>query len=403
VVQARFRGLADLENPSTDVRRRVGLAGASRRDKNAPEAVPSPFVATVTTLVLVGLSFALVFVSFVGGRLLAGWAFGVADRIPPFGEALPSGFERALPGARLAITLVGPLAIYAFAVLLCVAAFALGARVGPGTTIERVMSASPAAADGLLEGDRGLGDAIRRGGTLPAELLIRAIESTFKRDANQPAGPFAFVVATARLPGYGDRLLMLGSGATAGMLVFCLASLALWPPRTSRRADPSPADRLIPVVDDANGPARPGVRFTARAIDWLLIWIAVGLLAPRLLVLTPLIWCPIEAWLLSRWGFTPGKWLLGIAVRDQEGRRPTFHDAFRRAAAVWTYGAGAYTPFGLATAVMAYAQVKRKVPAYWDTLGGYEVHHRPVGAARAVTAVVFLGVAVAILRGARLW
>jgi hypothetical protein len=54
------------------------------------------------TYVLYGVSFAVAFASFVVGRYLAGSAFGVRERVAPFGEAPPSGFEGARPGARRA-------------------------------------------------------------------------------------------------------------------------------------------------------------------------------------------------------------------------------------------------------------------------------------------------------------
>lgn len=421
-------------------------------------------MAAVATFVLIGLSFAAVFVSFVVGRLLAGRAFRVGDRVAPFGEARPSGFDRARPGARLAITLAGPLAIYVYVAALCVAGFALGAGVEVGTTVESVVSASPAAAAGLQRGDRlisvagrptrvpaevraavlsagesavevladregrqlrlavvsgadhklgitfgpnlepvSLVAAIRRGGAFPGAMLITAVEGTIKREAGEVMGPIGFVRATAHQTGGGDRLLMIGSGATAGLLVFVLAALALWPPRTRGGAEPPPADVPVPVMGATRWPARPGVRLAARAVDWLLIWLLVGLTLPSAMALSPLVWLPIEALLLSRWGFTPGKWLLRIAVRDQQGRRPTFRGAFRRGAVAWTYGVGAFTPFGLATAVMAYVWVNRRGTTYWDSLGGFEVHHHPVGVARAVAAAVVLGGAIAIFRSAQLW
>jgi len=77
-----------------------------------------------------------------------------------------------------------------------------------------------------------------------------------------------------------------------------------------------------------------------------------------------------------------------VAVRDRQGRRPSFRAAFRRAAVVWAYGVGADTPFGLATGMLAYAGLKRDGSTYWDTLGGYVVRHRRVGAGRMALAVV---------------
>ena len=99
--------------------------------------------------------------------------------------------------------------------------------------------------------------------------------------------------------------------------------------------------------------------------------------------------------MLSRWGFTPGKWLLRIAVRDAYGRRPTFRGALQRSGVVWAYGNGANTLFGLATGVFAYGHLKREGTTYWDTLGGYVVHHRLVGAGRRAIAALVLAAAIA--------
>jgi membrane-associated protease RseP (regulator of RpoE activity) len=108
----------------------------------------------VGTFVLYGMSFAAAFALFVGARFLAGSAFRVSDRLPPFGEAPPAGFERARPGARLAITLVGPLGVYVFAAFLATLGTLLGASRGPGTTLVGLVPGGPAATAGLHEGDR---------------------------------------------------------------------------------------------------------------------------------------------------------------------------------------------------------------------------------------------------------
>jgi len=111
-------------------------------------------MALLGTFFLCGMGFAACFAFFAAGRFLAGSAFSVTDRVLPFGEALPLGFARARPGARLAITLAGPLAVYVFATLLCMIGLLLGASVpGEGTTIAGVLPSSPAGAAGLQEND----------------------------------------------------------------------------------------------------------------------------------------------------------------------------------------------------------------------------------------------------------
>ena len=49
---------------------------------------------------------------------------------------------------------------------------------------------------------------------------------------------------------------------------------------------------------------------------------------------------PVEAWMLSRWGTTPGKWSLGIRVDSENGGRLTFRQALRRECDVLRYGYG---------------------------------------------------------------
>jgi uncharacterized RDD family membrane protein YckC len=191
---------------------------------------------------------------------------------------------------------------------------------------------------------------------------------------------------------------MVGAVQSIGLIWFLLVSLLLWPPRVTHRRDPVPGDPIL-AAGDGRVEARPGTRLVARLIDWTLVLGIPASAVPDIGALAAIIWLPIEALLLSLWGYTPGKWLLGIAVRDAHGRRPIFRGAFRRAAVAWTYGFGAATLFGLATAVLAYANLKRNGATYWDALGGYEVHQRPIGPGRRALAFLVLagGIIVVIL------
>jgi hypothetical protein len=418
------------------------------------------------SFLLAGAAFAVAFASFVVGRFAAGSLFRVGDRVPPFGEAPPSGFEAARPGARLAITLAGPLGVYLFAAALCTAGLLLGARhaaaIDDWTTIEWFGADSAARAAGLRAGDRittvggvsvrdgeeiraaiaarpagpievgaerdgralrvqvvpgpsrrlgvqmgpshvdrGLGEAIVGGVMYPYRSAAGTVAALARGGTDDLSGPVGITSTAARGPTLGDRLVTVGGFESIGVVFFLLGSIALWPPRVRRRAAiASPAAVPAAPADPGGeaalaGPGRPGVRLIARVVDGTLFGLGIVLVAPNALAVLWLAWFPVEALLLSRWGFTPGKWLLRIAVRDREGRRPTFRDAFRRVALVWAYGMGADTPFGLATAVLARDGLKRKGTTYWDAVGGYEVHHRPVGAARAVVAGLILLLTVA--------
>lgn len=66
--------------------------------------------------------------------------------------------------------------------------------------------------------------------------------------------------------------------------------------------------------------------------EWLLGYVEWG------------IWLPIEALLLSRWGSTPGKWIMGIRVEHEDGRKLTFGEALDRTWQVFVKGMGALIP-----------------------------------------------------------
>jgi hypothetical protein len=421
-------------------------------------------MAWMVTFALFGVVSAMTFASFVLARLLAAYAFRVADRVAPFGEARASGFERARPGARLAVALAGPVGVYVFLAALCVIAFLLGAGKETGTTIIEVVPSGPAAAAGLQSGDRivsvagipvelvadlkhalatqsegrvelvferdgrqirtkvmpdanrriavqlgpnagpvSLGHAIRGGAAYPYEVLAETFSALTGQVQAELSGPIGVTKATARQPEFGQRLLTAALSQTVGLIWFLLVSLALWPPRTGGRAARSPGDAVQLAEGETVAP-RPGLRLLARLVDWALIAVIPSVVVPAISGVIWLIWFPLEALFLSRWGYTPGKWLLGITIGDAQGPRLPFRAAFHRSAVLWAYGYGANTLFGFVTAVLAYGSLKRDGVTYWDELDGNVVRHRRIGAARVtiVAVVLVLGlVATAAVLGDR--
>lgn len=90
-----------------------------------------------------------------------------------------------------------------------------------------------------------------------------------------------------------------------------------------------------------------GFRILARFCDYCLGFLGLGLISlflpffygPHfyyfLALAVPLLWVPIEAVLISRWGSTPGKALFGISIRNAAGEKLKFKESLKRALAPW--------------------------------------------------------------------
>jgi hypothetical protein len=138
---------------------------------------------------------------------------------------------------------------------------------------------------------------------------------------------------------------------------------------------------------------RPWVRYWARSFDVMVIGGLFGilvLLIPMdmysgrygnfLLGTTILIFSiPYEACLLKWWGTTPGKWILGIKIRDPEGMKLGFRRALHRSVLVWWRGQGAGLPFvSLIFNLRGYHHLKYDYgTTTWDRDAGSVVSHRP--------------------------
>ena len=148
----------------------------------------------------------------------------------------------------------------------------------------------------------------------------------------------------------------------------------------------------------------PWRRFLARVIDtlWLalLLGYLIGLVIPawaanaNLFVLSIVIGAlilPIEAWFISVFRKTPGKWIFGIEVSRKNGERLSYGSAFQRAFNVWLSGQALGLPalFGIACAYWFFSLKKNSTTA-WDTTSGSEVHHSNISAFPYLVGVVAL-------------
>lgn len=85
---------------------------------------------------------------------------------------------------------------------------------------------------------------------------------------------------------------------------------------------------------------------------------------------------PIEAWCLSRWGMTPGKWLFRVRVVHVENRYLTFEEGLRRTFKVMLSGMA----FGIMLLqmlfnILAYKELLESGTTVWDRTYKTEVQH----------------------------
>jgi RDD family/GYF domain 2 len=147
-------------------------------------------------------------------------------------------------------------------------------------------------------------------------------------------------------------------------------------------------------------------RFWARWFDlmiylaawWLLMYVVGGNIKAMILnqwvhlsLFIP--WFAIEAALLHWFGTTPGKWLLGIRVMNEDGSALTLKSAILRSLIVWIAGLG--FGWGFLTAlchVMSWFTARNIGKPVWDHIGQHKVTAVPVNAFKLI-ALIFLFIA----------
>jgi uncharacterized RDD family membrane protein YckC/Flp pilus assembly protein TadD len=150
---------------------------------------------------------------------------------------------------------------------------------------------------------------------------------------------------------------------------------------------------------------RPWIRYFARYIDYFAftfaLGIVIGLTKPHWFELPSILytaivvinWIFFEAYLLSSWGTTPGKWLLKVRLQFIDGHQITYRDALKRSAHVLLAGMGLGIPVvSLVTHWVAYSSLKKTGTTTWDEDYGISVVHGRIGILRGSAAALFLAV-----------
>lgn len=146
-----------------------------------------------------------------------------------------------------------------------------------------------------------------------------------------------------------------------------------------------------------------GRRFWARWLDlqmyaavwWLGMYFAgqnIGLVFSNPWILLPMYvpWFAIEIWLLSRFRTTPGKWLMGLQVINDDGSALTLKASVWRSVRVLVSGIGFGWDFlAILCQGMSWFTTRRIGKPIWDFLGPHKVVAAPLNPFKVI-ALVFL-------------
>jgi len=148
---------------------------------------------------------------------------------------------------------------------------------------------------------------------------------------------------------------------------------------------------------------RPWPRWAARNLDFALFSFLVGLiegLIPQsvlnipdiaLNILIGFFYVFVEPIMLCSWGTTPGKALLKIRLRQQNGSKLSYLQALERSALVWIKGLGLGIRFiSLFTLLNSYNVLTKEGKTSWDRDGNFSVSHQVIGPLRIIVIVLLL-------------
>ncbi|MEO5914121.1 MAG: RDD family protein [Luteolibacter sp.] len=177
-----------------------------------------------------------------------------------------------------------------------------------------------------------------------------------------------------------------------------------------------------PAVDsppeNGNDPSLPtpqacGRRFWARWLDlslysgvwWLGMWAAgqnieAATINPWIMFFHYVPWFALEAVLIHQYATTPGKWLLGLRVLNNDSSRLDLGDSTRRSMRVLFTGIGfGFSYLAFFCQLLSLFMVKRTGSTLWDQSGGHRVIASPLHPVRVMACVFAYFVAMMMMFG----
>ncbi len=151
-------------------------------------------------------------------------------------------------------------------------------------------------------------------------------------------------------------------------------------------------------------------RFWARWLDlslysgiwWLGMWVAgqdigAALVNPWIMFFRFMPWFILEAVLIQRFGTTPGKWLLGLHVVNQDGSHLDLPASTRRSMRVLFSGIGfGFSFLAVFCQILSLVVSKRLGSTLWDATGGHKVVSKPVEPGRLFAVIFAYALAIAM-------
>ncbi len=136
------------------------------------------------------------------------------------------------------------------------------------------------------------------------------------------------------------------------------------------------------------------------ALWWLGMYLGgrdIGSAIANLWVLIPMFlpWFAVEAWLIHRFGTTPGKWLMGLKVSNEDGSALALKESVWRALRVMITGIGfGWGLLAILCQTMSWFTTRRLGKPIWDYMGNHKVEAAPLKPFRTVVLIiVFIGAA----------
>jgi uncharacterized RDD family membrane protein YckC len=116
------------------------------------------------------------------------------------------------------------------------------------------------------------------------------------------------------------------------------------------------------------------------------LWLLISMFLP---------WFAVEAWLIHRFGKTPGKWLMGLKVANENGSPLALKESIWRSLRVMITGIGfGWGLLAILCQAMSWFTTRRLGKPIWDYLGNHKVEAEPPRPLRIATLVfVFIGAA----------
>lgn len=190
------------------------------------------------------------------------------------------------------------------------------------------------------------------------------------------------------------------------------------PRRPAEGTEVAQDESLDPADEQADEDVHAWRRFFARHLDYLiwglpggaLVGFALAGFSPALYqqslgwsdqawtFLAAAAWVPAESFLLTWFGWTPGKWLLSVEVRPKDGQQLRYGETLSRSADVFVRGVGLGLPLiALITQLVAANKLRKNGETSWDASHGFDVRCAELRAGRVLVAVVLtLGLVMAI-------